>query len=456
MNCKKPILAVAIVALLVLSGLPMTAEDSDAEVSEKTYGVTSGFDLDMIDEILKLLTDKTLKELVESAAKTYGYEVEFNPLLQSKFAIKRNVTETEDHMTLTDSVIGYFVLAVSLDAKGMFPASGTYMMNDGESAEDFIERVFVNGRTEEHDVSLEGAIGLTLDASLLTYINRETGEMELAYTALFPMIYAELNSNMKIAEILDDENNLLGLTISYEENSTLSNVYGDFQIMFDIEDLQVFGEGEWTEKPTITQTVTRSVVSTDLVKGIWPMIKEIIGEGGKISEAIPELILNILTSTDRKLDVFDTIKSLTGRDVPSITFTGEINVSDVTDEDGTSILFKIKRNDSTISISYPLGGYTFSLGKIIDLIPNDILPEETKGLLKIVTGILGLNSLEVVEITDDEEKIHEIDEIQKTVTETNMKNEEYETDIPVIYIVITIAVILAACIVTALMWRGKI
>lgn len=457
MKYGKAAFAVAIVAILLFSGLPLTEANGDSTGTDQMYGATTGIDLSEIDDILKLITGKTLKELVEELAKTMDYDVAFDPQLESKFAMTRDIHDEDGHMTIIDRLTGYFTLSVDLTAEGKFPAAGTYMLNDGESAEDFFKRVFIDDSTEDHKINYDIVLGITLDLGLITNINTETGEMEGAYIAFFPLLYTEMDGDIKIASLTDDEDNLLGLTIDYEKNHSLSNVYGDFQIMLDIDDLKVLGEGEWTCNPMITEHVERSVVSSDLVNDLWPFIKEVIGEGGRISKAIPELILNILTSTDRKLDIFDTIKSLTGKTVHDITFTGDVTVSDETDELGNPYaLFKVKRNDTTVDISYPLGGYSFESGKIIDLIPDDLISKEAKGVIKAVLLIIGLGHVEMPDITDDEKKQEECSTIQNAVNETNMMNEEYETDIPLVFIILAIVILVAACAATILMWRGKI
>jgi len=457
MKYGKAALAVAIVAIMLFSGLPLTEADGDGTGNDQMYGATTGIDLSEIDEILKLITGKTLKELVEDLAKTMDYDVTFDPSLESKFAMTRDVHDEDGHRTIMDRLTGYFTLSVDLVAEGKFPAAGTYLVNDGESAEDFLKRVFIDGSTEDHKISNEVVLGMTLDLALVTDINTETGEMEGAYIAFFPMLYTEVDGDIKIADLTDDDDNLVGITIDYEKYHSLSNVYGDFQITLDIDDLKVLGEGEWTCNPLITEHVERSVVSSDLVNDLWPLIKKVIGEGGKISKAIPELILNILTSTDRKLDIFDTIKSLTGKTVHDITFTGDVTVSNETDELGNPyVLFKVKRNDTTVDISYPLEGYSFEAGKIIDLIPDSLISKEAKGIIKAALIIIGLGYVEMPDITDDQKKQEECSTIQNAVNEINIMNEEYETDIPLVFIVLAVIIVIAACAATFLMWRGKI
>ena len=457
MNYEKAALAVSIVAIMLLSGLPLTEADGDGAGNDQIYGATTGIDLSEIDEILKLITGKTLKELVEDLAKTMDYDVTFDPKLESKFAMTRDIHDEDGHRTIVDRLSGYFTLSVDLVAEGKFPAAGTYLINDSESAEDFLKRVFIDGSTEDHKISNDVVLGMTLDLALMTDINTETGEMEDAYIAFFPMLYTELDGDMKIADLTDDDDNLVGITIDYEKYHSLSNVYGDFQITLDIDDLKVLGDGEWTCNPMITEHVERSVVSSDLVNDLWPLIKKVIGEGGKISKAIPELILNILTSTDRKLDIFDTIKSLTGKTVHDITFTGDVTVSNETDELGNPyVLFKVKRNDTTVDISYPLEGYSFEAGKIIDLIPDSLISKEAKGIIKAALIIIGLGYVEMPDITDDQKKQEECNTIQNAVNEIIIMNEEYETDIPLVFIVLAVIIVIAACAATFLMWRGKI
>jgi hypothetical protein len=457
MNYEKAALAVSIVAIMLLSGLPLTEADGDGAGNDQIYGATTGIDLSEIDEILKLITGKTLKELVEDLAKTMDYDVTFDPELESKFAMTRDIHDEDGHRTIVDRLSGYFTLSVDLVAEGKFPAAGTYLVNDGESAEDFLKRVFIDGSTEDHKISNEIVLGMTLDLALVTDINTETGEMEDAYIAFFPMLYTEVDGDMKIADLTDDDDNLVGITIDYEKYHSLSNVYGDFQITLDIDDLKVLGDGEWTCNPMITEHVERSVVSSDLVNDLWPLIKKVIGEGGKISKAIPELILNILTSTDRKLDIFDTIKSLTGKTVHDITFTGDVTVSNKTDELGNPyVLFKVKRNDTTVDISYPLEGYSFEAGKIIDLIPDSLISKEAKGIIKAALIIIGLGYVEMPDITNDQKKQEECSTIQNAVNEINIMNEKYETDVPLVFIVLAVIIVIAACAATILMWRGKI
>ncbi|MBP5685490.1 MAG: hypothetical protein J6W72_03570 [Candidatus Methanomethylophilaceae archaeon] len=121
MKYGKAAFAVAIVAILIFSGLPLTEADGDSTGTDQMYGATTGIDLSEIDDILKLITGKTLKELVEELAKTMDYDVTFDPQLESKFAMTRDIHDEDGHMTIIDRLTGYFTLSVDLTAEASSP-----------------------------------------------------------------------------------------------------------------------------------------------------------------------------------------------------------------------------------------------------------------------------------------------------------------------------------------------
>ena len=454
---KRTIPVIFAVAVIIASVLPVAESDADSSDDTKMYGATFGTSMEKIDEMLKLLFGESLKELVEGLFVDTGYDVKFDPALNSKFAISRKVTDDGGIREYEDRLSGYFVLEVNLEATGNFPAAGTYNAKEGESSKEFLERVFTQeGTGESRTIHINITVGITIDAGLITMIDMASGEVEGGYIALFPMIYSEIQSDI-IMDLVEDGEEITSMTIGYGEQNEVNDIYSDIQIVMDIDDFKVLGTGEWTCEPKITESVVRSIVSSDLAGTLWPLIKNAIGIDERIGGALPELIKSIMDSTERKLDLFDTIKSITNKKIPDLTFIGEVAVSNTVDEKGNDIVsVKVKRNEAPVELFFPLGECTFEPAKFIELIPSDVLSDSKKLLLEAAIAALGWYSIDIVDITNDEKKQAEIDEIQDMVETINEINEDFEFELPILYLAIALIVILAACAAIVMMWRGRI
>ena len=445
--------ALAVVAVMVLSALPLASADAEDGNATERYGATFGISMEDIDKFLVEITGKNLKELVESSAKEYmGLDVVFDAGLECKGALSRTVIESDDKMAFADRLTGYFILQYDISSSGKFPPAGTYEPKEGEDSWDFIQRVFSEEATEQHSVKSVGSIVITFDAEIDTLIDKATGEVSDVYISILPMVAIETSNNFTLEINSDDEGNVTSITIGYDESSTTSHLYSDVQIGLDIDDLKVIGEGTWKANPIITEHIYKAVVSSDMAGGLWELIKSKIG--GKVKAA--ELIVSILGSSDKKQDVLKVVESLTNSTIHDITFSGDATITDKTDDQGNrSVVITIQRDGGTTVLEIPLGAYVFKASYILDIIPESILSESAKAIIEIGLAIIGWDQLDVADLSGDQQKQKEIDDIQEAVDRVNEWNEEYEFNLPTIYIIISAVVLIAAILVTVLMWRGR-
>ena len=452
-------LSVLAVAALILSGIPMAASESEADSSDEYYGTVLGLSLDDIDKVIKSIFHESIEEIIEGYASEYGYQLKLVPDFQSKTAVTRTISTENGLKYITDRVTGYFVVTADIDCTGKFPAAGTYTVNDGESVEDFLKRVFVdNVSSTERHVDYTLLAGITLDIGLITEIDTKTGEVKRAYLALLPLLYIEGNGNVEISVETDSTGEeLKSLTIAYGDKGFQENVYTDLQMEFDVEGLKLIGDSVWQSTPTVTMKVITSIVSTDLIQELWPFISEAIDKSGKMSAAVPELLKKILTSTDKKLDVRGTIESLTGSKIPDMMFKADMTVTNYQDLSGNEYAgIEIQRPGEPVSIDYSLGNYSVDIYEIMENIPDDVISPSTKLLVGLALGVLGWDTMELADVSGDQKAQKEISEIQAEVNNINIENEKYETNIPTEYVAIAIAVIVISCLVAILMWRGRI
>ena len=458
MDYRRMIIALAVVVLVLVSAAPMAAE-TDADDTPEIYGTTFGIDQSKIDEFLKEITGKTLEELLESLAKDLtGHDFKITPAINSSFALSRNVRHDGGTMDITDRLAGYLLMACDIESDGSFPPAGKYLPKEGESNYDFVKRVMTTESTEQHHIQYDMTIVITIDIQVETVIDSASGEVLSVYISFYPSMMLYITGNMSVDLDIDDEGNFDSLTIDYSEMRSSNDIYGDFQIQLAVDDLKVLGDGSWECKPTITASAVKAVVSKDMVGDIWNLIESQIDE--KVDSPILGLLINIVEivdSTEKKVDLFKIIESLTGNRFHDLIFVADATVTDVTDESGDRYaVIEIARSGGLEVIHLPLAGYKVTISDILNIIPDSVISKDIKALIESAAEILGWKSIEVGDISDDPEMQKNIDKIYQLADEYNKWNEYYEFDLPLIYIVAAAVITAIALAAAVLMWRGRI
>ena len=189
---------------------------------------------------------------------------------------------------------------------------------------------------------------------------------------------------------------------------------------------------------------------------------------------LPNLILEILGSGGRMLDLFDTIKSLTSSDVPDLSFSMLFNGHDYTDDHGNvySKLVPPKKDDKTQDddtrppLYFPKGGYELNLAQYVKYIPDSVLDPDYKEAATYILIALGLGNddndphiFSAVNVSDLEGRDYDrmqSDLIRSYVSEnfSTVERESYST--PEVYQYIAWTGLALTVIIIVLMWRRYI
>ena len=190
--------------------------------------------------------------------------------------------------------------------------------------------------------------------------------------------------------------------------------------------------------------VDKLMVSSDLANGLWKKVSEILGWDDNQS-ALPQLILNILKSGSRMLDLFDTVQSLTGTEIPDVKFIAKAHTSTFTDDAGRQYYkITVKTHDSSKDLMLAKQDYSLNVLDLIDSIPSYIMGDGVKLAIGSALTVLGWDKIEVTELTPETKA--ECDAIAEHVDTMVEIDERYDFNIPVEYLVLSIAGIVG-CIV---------
>ncbi len=144
----------------------------------------------------------------------------------------------------------------------------------------------------------------------------------------------ETDLSLETVYSVDDEENetLDQVTIGYEKAESSSNIYAKLGLGITYDGMKLFSdEPSWEMQTKISAHTNFVFVSSDMANGIWNSLTE--GAGEKIKSRIPDLILKIISSGSRVLDLVQTIKSLTNVGIRDIDFVADITASNFVDED---------------------------------------------------------------------------------------------------------------------------
>ena len=453
---KKRTLTLFVTALLVVTCLSVTAEGTDAADSDKTYGAAKEFSWTEVEKISQELIGKSVEELLmELSENEYGYKLLLTePHFEGKMATKRDVKTAGNVESINDHVSAYMEFGTVITIQGNLPDAGTYQRLDGEDSKAFLDRILKDHASKEsREVTLELLYCVYADVNITTRINTITGEMmgNDLQAKLFVVEYEKSNISIETEE---EEDELNKITISYKDEESFGNFYLSVDMGLLYDGMKIFSnESSWTFSPKITTHINHIFVSSDMASGVWNMVKQVAGIDGMINERLPALILNIVKSGSRVLDLVETIKSLTGKSIRDIDFLATIEASNVEDEAGREYVeMKVKHGDGNIQLKFPKLDYSLTASDILGIVPSYILSDEVKLIIEIGLAVIGWDDIEVSDMDEKmEKKFEEVYDHTNTMIEYD---EEYELNIPLEYIIMSI-VGLIGCIAAVILIRRR-
>ena len=453
---KRAILAVLAIAILMFAYLPATSEPADAADSEKTYGAIKEFSWKDVEELSRALIGESVEELIMQLSENeYGYELTLKePQFTGELATKRDVKISGNIYSIEDHVSAYVEYGTEVKVHGNLPEPGTYERNDGEDAEAFLDRVLKDGASKEpRDVTWDIVFCVYVDADVTTKIDNSTGEM-ISTDVFAKMFIADYEKgNMKF-ETVGEDDDLKEITVSYEDYELYGNFYLSVDNGFKYEDMKVFSEDfSWTIKPKITSHLNHIYVSSDLANGLWSLVSQVAGVEGKVNSTLPNLILNIIKSGSRVLDLVETIKSLTGKGFKDIDFLATIQATNTMDLMGREyVILEVAEKDGSVPIIFPKADYCLTIDELLDIVPSNVLDDGTKTMICLGAALIGWDSIEVTEMDSKMEK--KFDEIYDHTNTMIKYDEEFELKIPLAYVVMS-AIGLMGCVAAVFVMRRR-
>jgi hypothetical protein len=447
--------AVLLVTVLIATCLVIVPEDSSAvpAVHDGRYGGTIKASTDenpaVVDEFQSFI------DYVSDHLKHYTINT-FDPHLLTETSFRRDVKVEGTDYRSTDRITGYVEVKMDSDISGFFPAEGKYYAKQNESTVGFIYRVFAdNGAPNERSAQLRMDIRIYFDVTLETHVDTYTNRMTDASLGIKLSMHDKEYNDIKVKIEKYEDGSPEYMTIDYAEHSVDSMLYIDFGLSMDMEDMIMDSSTPtWDVTPLVVEHVDRSIVSSDLADSVWAMVLQSAGDGMGSVE-LPELILKLLGSGSRMLDLFETIKSLTSTDVPDIGFKLGFTASD--HNDGTYDYCRLTSvRDAHNEYDFPWNGYILDMRRVVALIPDGVIPEERKLVIDGVIDALGWNAINVHDISSDPETEQNCARIQSYVASVMEKDEATDYHTPEVYIYVACAGIIAICAVMILIWRRVI
>ena len=455
------LLSALIVITLLGMCVPVLTPVSDAYDKEGDYGNETGFSYEQVDKIIKELTGKTTQELVQGLSLIFpGYTFDLIPSLEAKTAIERNTMVSDEDYYIHDVIDAYAEAVLMFNSDGPYPEVGDYWMEGEESVWEFLSRVLFSGtaQQEKRHISLNYLVAAYIDSDIDTHINTETGELTSVDISMRVFVTLYEDSNLRIDPYYNDNGDMIGANISYDEYESYSNIYLSTSMHIDVSGFKVISdEPEWTCSPTAMLSFETLSVSSDVADGL---LKEIISSVGEDNPklAIPELLVKIIKGASRMVDIFETMKSLTDMKFPAIELVADVTVRNYVDEYGYKYawasLIDSKGEEKNLLISF--GPYVLDIALFIDLVPSEILTDGQKLLIVAALAMVGLLKFNVADISGDpatQEKIASVDNHVDTMIKYD---EEPKFSIPEVYIYAAVVGFIALLGVGILYWRRVI
>ncbi len=453
MTRRSTVIAAVVLAALMVVPSPLLSA-SDADVTYGDYGAAFGVTMEQIDESVKEIIGKTLTEIINDLLQyVEGYDIKVDPDLHSEFAVRRNTFRAEDNIVVQDTFAGVVVASLLAEAKGQFPDAGHYEAREGEELLDLFKRVFTEEHGQQRDVELYFDVQLYVEGEIVTHVDSKTGEL----TGMDVMVKFMLKNNewSDIAITVDEDES--GIDISYDGYKESGDGYLRLEATVGAEGLTVMGDKEsWECQPKITVHMDALVVSADFAGKVWDLIKSMVDLDDMAKMAIPEIILNIIKSTDRMQDLLQTIESLTSRKIPDMYFTGHCTMNSAVDpymHSYTQVL--IDRVDKYTELRFSPEAFTLDLNMFVNLIPDTILDIETRDIIEAIFSVFGWDEVDVGDIADDPATEEKILETMTFVDERIEDNESFDFQMPLRYLIAGLVIIAGAAGIAFMMWRRR-
>ena len=452
---KAMVFAVFLMITLVATCIPVVSDDdASADDGTETYGSVKAFSWTQVEEISQELIGMSVEELLMLLSENeYGYKLYLNePHFEGRLVTKREIQTTKDSYLIDDHISGYVEFGTTVALHGNLPEAGTYERQEGEDSLTFMDRILTDyASKDERDVYLDMILSVYADVDIITVVDTTTGELtgNNIMGRLFMVEYEKSNFEMLVEE---GEEEIDKLTISYSDYESSSNFYisADMDVFY--EGMKVFCDDEsWSMKPKITTHVNSISVSSDMAKGLWNTITEAIGVEGVIKGRLPNLILNIISSGSRVVDLIETIKSLTGKSLHDIDFLANINATNIVEDGREYVELELMRDGGSVTLKFPKADYCFSITEFLELIPSSILSDAVKIAITTAAAIIGWEPIEVDVMDTETERQYE--EIYEHTDSAIKYDEEYELNIPTAYIALAAAGLIGCLVAIILVWR---
>ena len=446
------------IALMATSIAYIPGSEGDEVRAE--YGATNEFDYDKVDQMVKAVSERTIEEWVDYLSdKSDNYKFSIDPIKAiSKSAITREtVLEDDGTYTIDDHFTGYIKFLIDGRAKGDFPAPGTYDAKEGEDFNTFIKRIFIDeGLPMERSTEAHLDIQLFVDLDCVTHVDLTTGEITDSLVKIKLAVYDKEYRNINFWLKTDENYDPVSATINYEETDTDNNFFVDAEIELKMKGMKVFtnNTSPWQIEPVITEHVNKFVISYDLVNSLWLQFASQTGKDLTDSK-LPALIIDLLGSGGRMMDLFETIKSLTSSDVPDTSMTGKFKAENITDHGHDYCRLTLLKDDGTEGdvFKLPKGGYALNMCDLIELVPDDVLTPDQKTRLCDLMVTFHWDDIELDDITDNIGKKEECAILKAYVTENIMEDDKEDYTIPEMYVSIAGAGLVIVAVLALLMWR---
>ena len=450
---------IAITAAILLTGICcIQSSSADQEPEYGKYGATFELDYDELDSLVQYISGKSIAQWMQDLVNQMeGYTIEETPEIhfQSAFSITRDTVLRDKDYTINDHISGWVNSIFDAEATGCFPDAGTYTPNEGESNSEFLKRVFTNECSGgDKDVYIHSNLKMYMDMDLVSHVNMNTGYLTDSCLEIKFAIYEDTRRNIDFEYKVDADDKIESLTFAYGDYGGDSNFYTDFQISMDIKDMPMIRGGSWTVYPSITVHVDKAVISADLANSLWLDVVKMSGDID-IDAKLPNLILKILGSGGRMLDLFDTIKSLTGKKLPDITFLDVMDASEYTDTYGYWYCKLDSRKTDGGTYYLPKDGYVLRLSNLIRDLPSNIIDKELQEEIADFLETVAWGDIEVKDISGSPSTQVKCEQIRVYVDQKIVEDNVESYPIPALYAAIAGCGV-ALCIVIMILMRRRI
>jgi len=447
--------AIAIMAILAVTCVSIVSDDSDADAVQTEYGTHFGLSMADVNKVVEKITGKTVQELLDDI-KVDGYELKINPDFDSDIAVDRHIDDTDAQTVFLDRISAYLEFIIVFHGEGNFPDAGVYPAQEGEDVFSLLYRILQEEKSQEFRI-LDGhfVIGAYIDVIIETVLDKASGELVTCDPEIKIMIVDQEERNFSISSTENDDGTLQSVEIGYGSTSAEDNIYADFEVFMDFQGMDVTESSEtWEIFPSIDVNLKKSAVSSDLAGGLGTLLLESIGKIDKAKRQLPELILNILQSTDKVMDIAKTLTSLTNMEVHDILFLSKMTAQNYTDESGYKyVILTSESNGKQVEVTLPITGFNIRFTEIIDILPESILSDDAKAIIDIALVVVGWDSKEVPDITNDKAAQAQVEETQGHVSEMMSYDEDYKFSLPLGYLAVAIIGVIASIAVFAVLWR---